>query len=111
MIVATGQAKPFLKWAGGKGQLIEQIRTHLPKEIVRLGKISKYFEPFVGGGAIFFWLAQEFEIEKAYLYDINPEIVMAYKKLKNKANSVINELKALEKEYKRLGTKKEAFYY
>lgn len=46
------EARPFLKWAGGKGQLINQIKEFLPSEFVKTKRIEKYFEPFVGGGAI-----------------------------------------------------------
>ncbi len=92
-------AKPFLKWAGGKGQLIEQFRNCLPKEVIKTGKIDKYFEPFVGGGAVFFWLSQEYKIKEAYLYDTNPEIIMAYKSVKSKLSTLIKELHELEKEY------------
>ena len=55
-------AKPFLKWAGGKGQLINQIKEYLPPGIVATRKIEKYFEPFVGGGAVFFWLFNNYYI-------------------------------------------------
>ncbi len=92
-------AKPFLKWAGGKGQLIEQLRQNLPKEIATSGRIKKYFEPFMGGGAVFFWLSQGYEIKQAYLYDINPEIVMAYKAVKLNMNALVKQLGELEKEY------------
>ena len=106
------QAKPFLKWAGGKGQLIEQIREYLPKEFSITGKIEKYVEPFVGGGALFFWLSQNYEIKEAYLYDINPEIVTAYKTIKSRVHTLIDELKNLEKQYfKYSGFKKEDFFY
>lgn len=106
------KGKPFLKWAGGKGQLIEQLRKCLPKEVVKTGKIEKYFEPFVGGGAVFFWLSQEYEIKEAYLYDTNPEIVMAYKSVKSKLKALINELHDLEKEYYASSKeRREAIYY
>jgi len=59
----TRNAKPFLKWAGGKGQLISEIDRRLPAEL-RYGKITKYVEPFLGGGAVFFHIAQEFETTK-----------------------------------------------
>ena len=49
------KARPFLKWAGGKRQLISVIEDHLPKEISE-GKIERYIEPFIGGGALFFHL-------------------------------------------------------
>lgn len=106
-------AKPFLKWAGGKGQLIEEIRKHLPREIVVSGHIEKYFEPFLGGGAVFFWLSHHFTIQKSYLYDINPEIIAVYQTIKTKLNKFIAELKKLQKEYYRLDdeTEREEFYY
>ena len=72
------EARPFLKWAGGKGQLISQIKDLLPSEFVKTRHIEKYFEPFVGGGAVFYRLSKDYKIKKAYLYDINLEIVTAY---------------------------------
>ena len=106
------QAKPFLKWAGGKGQLIDQIEKYIPKEIFISKKIKKYFEPFVGGGALFFWLSQEYEIGESFIYDINPEIVMAYRTVKNKINALVKELEEIEKKYENYSkTQKEAFYY
>lgn len=106
------RAKPFLKWAGGKGQLIGQIEERLPKEILISKKIGKYFEPFVGGGAVFFWLAGRYDIKKACLYDINSEIIMAYKTVKGKVAALIEELKHLEEDYYHCTKpKKEDFYY
>ena len=105
-------AKPFLKWAGGKGQLIEQIKERLPKEFSFRNKIEKYIEPFVGGGALFFWLSQRYEIDEAYLYDINPEIVTAYKTIKSKVHLLLDELRDLEKQYKKRNkSDRENFYY
>lgn len=105
-------AKPFLKWAGGKGQLLPQIKHSLPPEFSITGKIEKYFEPFAGGGALFFWLSQKYEIKEAYLYDINPEIVLVYKTIKSRVQPFIAELKSLEKEYFALKkSARERFYY
>ena len=105
-------AKPFLKWAGGKGQLIEQLRARIPESIKRSGIIEKYIEPFVGGGAVFFWLAQEYRIKKAYLYDINQEIILAYQTIKQDVEILIHELGKLQKEYlKRGDVDREDFYY
>jgi len=106
------QAKPFLKWAGGKGQLIDQIKECLPKEFSITGKIEKYIEPFVGGGALFFWLSQNFEIKEPYLYDINSEIITAYRTIKSKVYVLIDELEDLEKQYLKLNDPgREKFYY
>ena len=56
--VAEKLARPFLKWAGGKGQLLGEIEARLPQEI-KAGRIDTYIEPFVGGGAVFFYIAQK----------------------------------------------------
>lgn len=105
-------AKPFLKWAGGKGQLINQIKGHLPPEIVVTRKIEEYFEPFVGGGAVFFWLSQNYNIKKAYLYDINPEIISTYQTIRDCVSELINELQQLEKQYFNIRKpKREDFFY
>lgn len=71
------QAKPFLKWAGGKTQLIEQIISHLPEEL-GLGRIRRYAEPFVGGGALFFHIAQSYCIDSFLISDVNQELISAY---------------------------------
>ena len=64
------KAKPFLKWAGGKGQLLDEIQSRLPEEL-ETGQITKYVEPFVGGGAVFFYIAQNYEkVKRFYLFDI-----------------------------------------
>jgi DNA adenine methylase len=49
-------AKPFLKWAGGKSQILDELEKRLPEDIIRKKTIHKYVEPFVGGGAMFFFL-------------------------------------------------------
>ena len=59
------QAKPFLKWAGGKSQLLEQIKQIFPDELTT-GKIQKYIEPFVGGGAVFLHVAQSYQVEEFF---------------------------------------------
>jgi len=66
----NGIAKPFLKWAGGKTQLITEIEKSLPFEIT--SKKFTYVEPFVGSGAILFWMLENFpKLEKAVINDTN----------------------------------------
>lgn len=82
---------PFLKWAGGKRQLISQMDQYFPKDY------NKYIEPFVGGGAIFFYLLPEHSI----LIDINQDLINAYNVIKNNFSRLIESLKKHknEKEY------------
>lgn len=90
----------FVKWAGGKKQLIEQFKPFFPKEVKR------YHEPFVGGGAIAFYLLKTHpEIEKIYLSDINEELITTYYVIKNH----LEELITLLNEYKKKHNKE--FYY
>ena len=105
------KCKPFLKWAGGKGQLINDIETHLPDE-VRTGQITKYVEPFVGGGAVFFYIAQKYtKIQHFYLLDINDDLVNCYKAVKEDVEELIAYLTELQENYLQLdeGDRKE-FY-
>jgi len=89
--------KPFLKWAGGKGQLLSEIKDHLPREL-ETGQINTYIEPFIGGGAVFFFLAQYYEnIQNFYLYDINQDLVNCYNSLKTDVEGVIKELQKYQK--------------
>ena len=93
------EARPFLKWAGGKKQLIDTIEARLPEEIKNAGKIDKYFEPFVGGGALFFHLMNNYKVGEAYIYDINRELILTYNAIKYNPNELIECLKKLSDEF------------
>lgn len=86
-----GGAKPFLKWAGGKSQLLPQFEAHFPPELAA-GKITRYIEPFLGGGAVFLSVAQRYAFEHAYLTDINPELILAYSVVKHDVADLIAHL-------------------
>jgi len=106
-------AKPFLKWAGGKTQLLDEIDKRLPEDEIRSGKIDTYIEPFVGGGAIFFYIAHEYpEIKHFYLFDINGDLVNCYNAIKTNVASLIDELRNLESNFLRRNTvARKHFYY
>jgi len=92
------EAKPFLKWAGGKGQLLSQLSEHLPK---RIGKEPfTYIEPFVGGGAMLFYMLQHFgNIKKAVINDVNEDLILTYRIIKDDVETLIANLDRLEKDY------------
>lgn len=92
------EAKPFLKWAGGKGQLLTQLDEHLPGELQ--GQEFTYIEPFVGGGAMLFYMLRKFSnITHAVINDINPHLVTAYRVIKEQPAELIQRLSALETDY------------
>lgn len=91
-------ARPFLKWAGGKSQLINTFDELLPQEL-KNGDVDTYIEPFVGGGAMLFHILQKYDVKKAYINDINKELINCYRCLKANVVEVINHLKLLEKDY------------
>ncbi len=105
-------AKPFLKWAGGKTQLLDEIDKRLPAEL-RDGEIDTYVEPFVGGGAAFFHIAQRHEgIKDFYLYDINQDLVNCYNAVKDDVEGLIKQLRALETKFlKKDESGRKEFYY
>ncbi|HEX8789421.1 MAG TPA: DNA adenine methylase [Polyangiaceae bacterium] len=78
-------ARPFLKWVGGKGQLMAQLQPLLPP-----GTVRRYFEPFVGSAALFFALRPE----KATLSDVNAELVDCYRAVQTDVDGVIEALSA-----------------
>jgi len=106
------KAKPFLKWAGGKGQLLAEIESRLPQGI-KTGEIDTYIEPFVGGGAVFFYMAQRYEgIKSFYLFDVNNDLVNCYNTIKNDVESLIDELRELEGKFHPLEKlERKDFYY
>ena len=91
-------AKPFLKWAGGKGQLLKQFRGIYPDEL-KNGMIEKYCEPFVGSGAVLFHLLQNFNIKQSLIIDVNYELVLAYNTIKKYPKELIESLKEIEMLY------------
>ncbi|NQT02378.1 MAG: DNA adenine methylase [Planctomycetes bacterium] len=105
-------ARPFLKWAGGKSQLLPEIESRLPQGI-KTGEIDTYIEPFVGGGAVFFYMAQRYEgIKSFYLFDVNNDLVNCYNAIKNDVESLIDELRELEGKFHPLTKpKRKDFYY
>ncbi|MEM0173835.1 MAG: DNA adenine methylase [Sulfolobaceae archaeon] len=80
-------AKPFVKWAGGKTQLLDELTKSCPK-------FNSYHEPFVGGGALFFNLFNKNLISKAHLYDYNQDLINLYKVVKERPLELIKELKS-----------------
>ena len=107
--MCKGIAKPFLKWAGGKGQLINTFDEMFPNEL-KEGKIKIYIEPFVGGGAVLFYVLQNYDIEKAYINDINRELINCYRCIKADVNEVVKQLAMLEKEYLSCDDRDKYFY-
>jgi len=103
-------AKPFLKWAGGKTQLISEIEKNLPNSA-----IDTYVEPFVGSGAVLFWVLNEFPyLEKAVVNDINEDLVNTYKSIQSSPKELISVLEIFEDEYHSLENsdeKKKEYYY
>lgn len=92
------EAKPFLKWAGGKGQLLSQLSEHLPERISR--EPFAYIEPFVGGGAMLFYMLQHFcNIKKVVINDINEDLILTYRTIKDDVEALISKLAKIEEGY------------
>lgn len=105
------KAKPFLKWAGGKTQLLDEIMRRLPKEM-KEGKIHRYIEPFVGSGAVMFELVQTYPIEEVFIFDINDELITVYEVVQKDVERLIDRLAELENMFLFLEKeKRKAMYY
>lgn len=95
----NNKAKPFIKWAGGKSQLVDRLEAILPKHILESKEIETYVEPFVGGGAFFFHLKNNYHIRKSYLFDLNKDLIIGYKVIQKDHYKLIKKLKELENTY------------
>lgn len=100
------QGKPFIKWVGGKTQLLEEIRLKYPSNI------EKYCEPFVGGGAVLFDILSNFKPKKVLINDINKELINTYSQIKNNCDALISQLSEIQKIYnKNILEKNKEFFY
>lgn len=105
------KAKPFVKWVGGKTQLLEQIDNLLPRDFMRCHDIV-YVEPFVGGGAVLYWLLQKYgNIRKAVINDINKELITTYKIVKERPEQLVSILQTMQDEYMSLPSEGQKEYY
>lgn len=105
------RARPFLKWAGGKTQLLAQFSKRLPSEL-KNGEITHYVEPFVGGGAVFFYLNLRYPFSHSTIFDVNEELILSYHVIKKSIKKLIDALEFLESEYVlRNDEDRKRFYY
>ncbi|GHT47620.1 restriction endonuclease subunit M [Bacteroidia bacterium] len=101
--------KPFLKWAGGKDRLFHQLQQCLPTE---LDQVQNYYEPFLGSGAVFFNLVQDFSFRNITLSDINEELILVYKVIQNNVGELMQIIDQYKNRYSKLSNiDKEKFYY
>ncbi len=99
--------KPFLKWAGGKGQLIKEIEMYYPFDF----NITKYAEPFVGGGAVLFDILSRYDLEEVYISDINKELINTYRVVRENIDELVDLLLKYQSEYIPMGIEERKKYY
>ena len=106
-------ARPFVKWAGGKGALIKYLTDYLPKDFLTTEDIT-YVEPFVGGGAMLFHMLSHYpNIKRAIICDVNIDLINCYKLIKNTPYELIKSLKIVQDKYFELTSieDKAKYYY
>ncbi len=101
--------KPFVKWAGGKGQLLDKLRSCYPKGLGT--SINKYCEPFIGGGAVLFDILSNYHLDAVYISDVNKELINAYLVIQNNVDNLIYHLEELQSDYLPLQNEKRKEYY
>ena len=100
--------KPFLKWAGGKGQLLSEIEKYYP---FADGKITKYAEPFVGGGAVLFDILSKYDLEDVYISDINAELINTYRIIRDDIDELVALLSVMQNEFVTMDPEHRKNYY
>jgi len=103
-------AKPFVKWAGGKSQILSAIRAQYPAGLG--GQINKYAEPFVGGGAVLFDMLNNYKLDEIYISDLNYELIHTYIEIRDNVNELTEFLRGLSSHYLSAGDsgRKEIYY-
>lgn len=105
-----GQARPFLKWAGGKSQLLPEIRKVYPEGLGTT--ITRYAEPFLGGGAVLLDMLSTYRLEAVYASDTNGELINAYCCVRDRLEELLERLHRLEEDYLSLDSQaRKDFYY
>lgn len=89
--MTTPTARPFLKWAGGKAQLLDVFTRRVPQGLNE-GTLPVFVEPFIGGGAVYFKFNSIFRFKECHIFDINEELVLAYSVVKNDVRGLIDYL-------------------
>ena len=103
------ECKPFIKWVGGKGQLLPEINKLYP---IELGKnINKYAEIFLGGGAVLFDILSKYKLDEVYISDKNLELINTYKSIRDNVDILIKSLKEMEEQYITLNNEDRKIYY
>ncbi len=103
------ELKPFAKWVGGKGQLVEQLEKYIS---VDDGKVlTKYAEPLVGGGALLFAVLSKYNFESIYISDINAELMNAYNVIKNNVDALITKLLEMQLTFIPMDENGRKYYY
>lgn len=100
--------KPFVKWVGGKSQLIGELEKMLLND-ERV--FTKYCEPMVGGGALFFYMLSKYDFDELYISDINPELINAYQVIKGDVESLIEKLQEMQMLFLPMDENGRKFYY
>ena len=95
------KVKPFLKWAGGKGQLLSEIEKYYPFED---GKIVKYAEPFVGGGAVLFDILSKYNLDEVYISDMNAELINTYYIIRDDVEELVSLLANMQSKFQPMNT-------
>lgn len=106
------EAKPFLKWAGGKAKLVPIFEERYP-EGLKNGEIDTYIEPFIGGGAVLFSMLSKYNFKKIIINDINCELILTYKVIRDYPEEIIAILDKTQDKYNEFETleEKQEFYY
>lgn len=101
---------PFVKWAGGKSQLIPELESRFPSGLGT--SIRKYAEPFVGGGALLFHILSKYEMDEVYINDLNAELICTYRAIRDDVESLIGLLERYQEEFLALDDvgRKDCFY-
>ncbi|NJN68326.1 MAG: DNA adenine methylase [Chloroflexaceae bacterium] len=94
----SGKPRPFLKWAGGKSQLLGQLKPYFPGEL-RSGTIRQYVEPFVGGGAMLLYLSRLRQVERQVIADVSHELVLCYRTIQHDVAAVAARLEQMQEHY------------